>query len=133
MLNYKPKLAEVDPDNPNMWARCDRCGFLTNSNKMVWQWDYRGTPGLINTRILTCGRPTCLDVPNPQMSPIILSPDPEPVFNARPYPYELSEESVLATEDGDPITTQDGDEITTAIPNPDDDAATTELTTDFPT
>ena len=39
-------LAEVDPDNPNMWSRCDRCGFVTNHSKMVWQYDFRGTPPL---------------------------------------------------------------------------------------
>ncbi len=127
MLNYKPKLAEVDPDNPNMWARCDRCGFITNANKMVWQWDYRGTPSPINTRILTCGRPTCLDVPQVQNSPIILSPDPEPVFNARPYPYEISEASFLLTEDGSVITTEDGTYLETGIPDPSENAATAHL------
>lgn len=132
MYNWKPKLAEVDPDNPNMWAKCDRCGFVSNIDKMVFQWDFRGTPQPINTRILTCGRPTCLDVPNPQQSPIILSPDPEPVFNARPYPYELIESSWLMTEDGSIITTEDGVDIGTAIPNPEDDASTSDLTTDIP-
>ncbi len=127
MLNYKPKLAEVNPDNPNMWARCDRCGFITNSNKMVFQWDYRGTPSPINTRILTCGRPTCLDEPQIQNSPIILSPDPEPVFNARPYPYEISEASFLLTEDGSVITTEDGTYLETGIPDPSSNAATAHL------
>src|SRR5262245_40807923 len=106
MYNYKPKLAEVDPENPNMWFRCDRCGFLSNHSKAVWQYDFRGTPQPINTRILTCGRPSCLDVPNPQQSPIILSPDPEPVFNARPYPYTLVESSYFWTEDGEILITE---------------------------
>ncbi len=119
MYNYKPKLAEVDPDNPNMFVRCDRCGFISNASKMVWQFDYRGTPNPINTRILTCGRPSCLDVPQVQNSPIILSPDPEPVFNARPFPYGASEASWLGTQDGYVIDTQSGDDITAAIPNPD--------------
>ena len=119
MYNWRPKLAEVDSDNPNMWARCDRCGFVTNSSKMVWQWDFRGTLQPINTRILTCGRPSCLDVPQPQNSPIILSPDPEPVFNARPFPYFLDESSWLVTEDGAIITTQTGDYIGTQLPSPD--------------
>jgi hypothetical protein len=122
VYNYKPKLAEVDPENPNMWFRCDRCGFITNHDKGVWQFDFRGTPNPINTRILTCGRPTCLDEPNPQMAPIILSPDPEPVFNARPYPYEASEASWLITTEGDVLTTQDGTFISEAIPNPGDNA-----------
>mgnify|MGYP001607407573 CR=1 FL=1 len=120
---WHPKLAEVDPDNPSAWGTCDRCGFITNLNRMVWQWDYRGTPSPINTRILTCGRQTCLDVPNPQMAPMILPPDPLPVFNARPEPYTLDETSWLSTEDGDVISAEDGDDLATPIPNPDDDAA----------
>lgn len=118
MLNYKPKLAEVNPDYPNAWARCDRCGFITNIDKMVWQFDFRGTPQPINTRVLTCGRETCLDQINPQDSPIILSPDPEPVFNARPYPYTLSETSWLFADDGDVLITEDGSPLITPIPNP---------------
>ncbi len=128
MYNWKPKLAEVDPDNPINWSRCDRCGFLTNSNKMVWQFDYRGTPNPVNTRILTCGRSTCLDVANIQLSPIILSPDPEPVYNARPYPYIL-EDSWLITEGGSILTTQDDIDLGTELPNPQDDAATAHLQT----
>ncbi len=127
MYNFKPKLAEVDADAPNMWARCDRCGFITNIDKMVWQYDFRGTPQPINTRILTCGRPSCLDVAQVQNSPIILSPDPEPVFNARPFPYEVTESSWLITQDGDVITTQDGSTIGTAFPNPTGNAATAHL------
>lgn len=127
MLNYKPKLAEVNPDYPNAWARCDRCGFITNIDKMVWQVDFRGTPQPINTRVLTCGRPNCLDVPQPQNSPIILSPDPEPVFNTRPYPYEISEASLLLTEDGSVITTEDGTYLETGIPDPTSNAATAHL------
>lgn len=127
MYNWLPKLAEVDAENPNAWATCMRCGFITCIDKMVWQYDYRGGPNIINTRILTCGRQTCLDVPNPQLSPIILSPDPEPVFNARPFPYALEESSWLITQDGEVITTEDGTYIGTAIPNPQDVAATAHL------
>ncbi len=132
MYNWLPKLAEVDPDNPNAFCQCMRCGFLTNIGKMVWQYDYRGGPNIINTRILTCGRQSCLDVPNPQMSPVILSPDPEPVFNARPYPYTLEESSWLMTQDGEIITTQDDQPLISPIPNPETPADTTVLTTGIP-
>lgn len=112
-----------------------RCGFVTNLNKMVWQHDFRGTPSPINTRILTCGRPGCLDIPQPQNSPIILSPDPEPIFNARPENYVLDETSWLATSDGDldigeqdQITTQSDVNLITDVPkNPSDDANTAAL------
>ncbi len=132
MYNWRPKLAEVDPDNPHMWARCDRCSMITNIDKMVWQYDFRGTPQPINTRILTCGRSGCLDVPQVQNSPIILSPDPEPVFNARPYYYGDATYSLLATEDGEDIITQDDDGISVSIPSPDEDASITHVTTDVP-
>lgn len=127
MYRWHPKLAEVDPDNPSAWATCSRCGFVTNLYKMVWQWDYRGTPAPINTRVLTCGRPQCLDVPQPQNSPLILGPDPEPIFNARPASYFLDEASWLITEDGEVITTEDGEGLGTAIPNPSNNAATAYL------
>lgn len=127
MYNWLPKLLEVDPEWPNAAATCMRCGFLTNIDKMSWQFDYRGGPNLVNTRILTCSRPSCMDVPQPQLSPIILSPDPEPVFNARPYPYVLAETSWLSTEDGDIIDTQSGLDFITAIPNPSSNANTAYL------
>lgn len=126
---WRGRYFEVDSDDPRAEGICDRCGFRFNLYKMVWQWDFRGTPSPINTRVLTCGRETCLDVPQPQNSPIILSPDPEPIFNARPENYTLDESSWLSTEDGEAILTQDGDYITTNIPNPSDNAATAHLNT----
>ena len=59
-----------------------------------------------------------IDPLNPQDQPFILPPDPEPVLNARVYPYTLEESSWLMTNDGDIIDTQDGDDIVTPIPNP---------------
>jgi hypothetical protein len=76
---------------------------------------------------LVCQRGTCNDPLNDQDSPNLLSPDPLPVFNARPEPYTLDEASWLSTQDGDRITTQDGELFTTAIPNPQSDAATAHL------
>lgn len=127
MYNWLPKLAEVDPENPNAFATCMRCGFVTNIDKMAWQYAYRGSMNPINTQILTCGRQTCLDPLNPQDSPLILPPDPLPVFNARPFPYTLEETSWLATEDGDILDTEAGDDLITPIPNPSDAANTSIL------
>ena len=133
-----PKYAEVDPDDPVAWATCDRCGRLYNINKLVWQFDYRGSSQPQNLRILVCTT-NCLDQMQPQLMPYILPPDPPPIFNARPEPYALDEDSYLSTAgstpltlDGDTLVTADGDPITPNEPNPADDASTTHLTTDVP-
>lgn len=109
LYGWKGRFFEVDRVEPRAEGICDRCGFRFNLDSMQWQYDFRGTVRPINTRILVCGRSSCLDEMQPQNSPLILSPDPEPIFNARPEPYMLDETSWLATQDGDVITTQDGD------------------------
>lgn len=61
----------------------------------------------------------------------MLPPDPPPIFNARPEPYALDEDSYLSTAgssiftlDGDTLVTADGDPITPNEPNPADDPQT---------
>lgn len=88
--------------------------------------DYRGSPNLINTRILVC--PSCYDQPQPQLSPVILSPDPPPIYNARPEAYALDETSWIGIEDSDDIlATQDDDPLVIQI-NPSSDPNTVHLT-----
>lgn len=124
---WKPKLAEVDSDNPEAWGTCDKCGFITQLSKMVWQYDYRGSSIPQNTFILTCGRPTCLDLLNPQDAPFILPPDPLPIFNARPEPYVVDETNWLTTDDGSILATEDGDLFITSNPNPATNPGTSNL------
>ena len=133
-----PKYAEVDVDFPVRWQTCMRCGRIYNSDKLVWQYDYRGSPIPQNLRILVCTT-NCLDRMQIQLAPYILPPDPPPTFNAFPEPYALGEDSYLSTAgsspltlDGDTLVTSDGDPITPNEPNPADDASTTHLTTDIP-
>jgi hypothetical protein len=76
------KFAIADMQHPEAFAFCDRCGFRYNRSALVWQFDYRGT-ALANLRILVCTR-TCNDVPNPQLRPILIGPDPIPVKDPRP-------------------------------------------------
>lgn len=125
-----PKYAEVDVDAPVRWQTCMRCGRIYNADKLVWQYDYRGSPILQNTRIMVCTT-NCYDVPQVQLAPYILPPDPPPTFNAFPEPYALDEDSYLSTAgstpftlDGDTITTLSGDPITPNEPNPADDPQT---------
>lgn len=124
-FRWRPKNAEVDPDNPRAWGVCDRCGMTWNLDQLQWQYAYQGSTQPQNTRFLVC--PSHLDPLNPQDMPVILPPDPVPVYNARPEPYALDETSWLTTEDGDILTTQDDDPFVTAIPNPSDAANTSNL------
>lgn len=125
---WRPKSAEVDPDNPRAWGTCDRCGRIFNLHRLQFQYSYQGSTTPQNTGFLVCDE-GCLDVLNPQDMPYILPPDPMPVYNARPEPYTLDETSYLTTQDDDTITTQDDEPIITAIPNPGQVAATAHLQT----
>lgn len=122
---WRGKYFEVDPENPRAEGVCDRCGFRWNLDKLQWQYAYQGSTMPQNTRMLVC--PNHVDELNPQDTPVILPPDPVPVFNARPEPYLLDEASWLLTQDGEIITTQDGEYFGTAIPNPSNTANTTRL------
>jgi len=114
---WKPKYAEVDPDNPQMWGTCDRCGRVHNTVNLTWQYDYRGTQ-LENLRILVC--PKCYDKPQPQLAPYILPPDPPPIFNARPETYEINETNYFVTEDGSILTAEPDTPLIPSNPNPED-------------
>lgn len=125
-----PKYAEVDSEAPVRWQSCMRCGRIYNADKLVFQYDYRGSSQLENLRIMVCTT-NCYDVPQPQLAPIVLPPDPPPSFNAFPEPYALDEDSYLSTAgssiftlDGDTLVTAGGDPITPNQPNPADDPQT---------
>lgn len=53
-----------------------------------WQWDFAGTR-LQNLRILVCDT-GCEDVPQDQLRAKVISPDPLPIFNARPEPFTVT-------------------------------------------
>ena len=122
---YRPTNAQTDPDDPQTWGTCDRCGFVYNLDNLLWQYDYQGAAQLQNLRILVCQR--CYDAPQPQLSPVILSPDPPPVFNARPNTYEIPSASWMGTEDDVPITAEDGEPFSVPVPEPEQSADTTRL------
>jgi hypothetical protein len=95
-MGYASKLgrARISPSNPQAAAVCDRCGLTYNHVDLQFQWDYRG-PNLANLRILVCD--TCLDVPQPQLKPRIIPPDPRPIQNPRFEPYAIDEGGVANT------------------------------------
>ena len=63
---------------------CDRCGFAYNHKDLRWQYDWAGEK-LINLKILVCWR--CEDEFQEQLRARILTPDPLPIYNARPEPF----------------------------------------------
>lgn len=89
--------AQVNPSHPVSFAVCDRCGIWHNITALRWQFQYAG-PNLQNLRLLVCR--ICLDVPQPQLKPRILSADPLPTLNARPEAFLIDDDDWRVTEDG---------------------------------
>jgi hypothetical protein len=92
--------ANVDPNNPRAFGRCDRCGFIYNQSSLRFQFDFRG-PQLQNLRFLVCNN--CYDRPQTQLKPIIVTQDPTPIINARPEDYVYANSNYLAATE--PTTT----------------------------
>lgn len=86
--------ARVNPSSPRAFAVCDRCGIWHNHISLHWQHDYRGMR-LTNTRLLVCDR--CLDKPQPQLKPKIITRDPVTIQNARPELTATQTTSVTTT------------------------------------
>ena len=78
--------AVVDPDNPDSFAKCDRCGDIVNHSTLRFQYQWAGQT-LQNQGRLVCDR--CYDVPAAFLKTLYLPPDPEPTLNSRPEPYAL--------------------------------------------
>lgn len=96
--------ARVNPRAPEAFAVCDRCSGWYNLVDLQWQYQWAG-PNLQNLRLLVCRK--CLDIPQPQLKPRILPPDPMPKLNARPENFLIDDFDYSATQDGDIITAQD--------------------------
>jgi hypothetical protein len=92
-----PKNSETDSTAPRAYATCERCGFIWNLFRMQWQYEWRGVR-LENTRHIVC--PRCEDSPNRQLGTVFLTPDPVPVFNARPEQYYVEEQTYRVTQNG---------------------------------
>lgn len=100
--------ARVDPTAPVSFAICDRCNALYNITDLQWQYQWAG-PNLQNLRLLVCQR--CLDVPQPQLKPRILPPDPMPTLNARVERYVYDDVDWFEDDTGDYLTTQDDTQL----------------------
>lgn len=87
--------ARTSATSPRAHAICDSCGFRFNHEDLHWQYDYRGRQ-LANLRTLRCER--CLDIPQPQLLPRIIPPDPLPIQNARTEFFEQYETNTRITQ-----------------------------------
>ena len=97
--------ARVSPRNPQAFAICDRCGFLSNHVDLQWQFEYAGS-GLYNTRLLVCDE--CLDVPQEQLRAIIIPADPVPISNPRTQNYVRAESDIRMTSGADTVDAKTG-------------------------
>ena len=73
--------ARVDPNDPDPFAICDRCGMRYNISALRYQREYAGTK-LLNLQLLVCER--CTDTPQEQKRTITIPTDPVPTRNPRP-------------------------------------------------
>jgi len=111
---FRGKYFEMDGESPRAEIVCGRCGFRYNVGQLMEQYDYQGSSQLQGTNIFVCTR--CYDEPQPQTSPYVLRPDPDPAYNARPEPYVVDETNWLTTEGGDIIDTQEDEHIISSPP-----------------
>lgn len=87
------KYTQVNPQNPESFAVCDRCGFWRNRTDLVWQIEWSGAR-IYNRQLLVCSD-RCFDAPTEQLRTIILPPDPPPVVNARVPDFAYEEQTVI--------------------------------------
>jgi hypothetical protein len=81
MGSFAPKgHAKVDPQRPDAFAICDCCGFQYNHRDLRFGQAWYGKE-LRSTGHLLC--PTCWDIPNPSVRPVVLPADPVPILNPR--------------------------------------------------
>jgi len=79
--------AQVDPNHPEAFGVCDRCGFWWNLNRLRYQFEWRGSR-LMNIRLRVC--PQCWDTPFIFAKPIVYPPDPVPVSDPRVQNFQIA-------------------------------------------
>lgn len=81
-MSYRPhgKHVNINEDNPQALGICDYSGFVFKRCEMVRQMEWRGNR-LVWTGFIV--GPPYADMPNEQLRPPILRPDPVPVINPR--------------------------------------------------
>ena len=88
--------ARVNPKAPDAFGVCDRCGFLWNLYNLRYQYNYQGGPRMVNLRLRVC--PPCYDSPSEWLKPLVLPPDPIPVYDPRPENYAAENAGTIAAQ-----------------------------------
>lgn len=102
----------VDVTAPEAAGRCERCGFWFNLDQLQFQYEWQGAQ-LMSTGHRVC--PTCLDVPYQFDRPLILPPDPVPVWQPREEDFAYADGNDRVTQDGDQRVTEDGGDRVTQM------------------
>lgn len=101
--------ARTSARNPSAFACCDLCSEWYNRVDLKKQMEYRG-PAIEWTGFLVCYR--CWTVPQPQLKPIILPPDPVPVIFPRPESFITDNLTGFCKQDFATIfTSEDGTKV----------------------
>lgn len=90
--------AIVDPNWPQAFAVCDRCGAWENHVNLRYQYIIAG-PQYINSNFLVCDR--CWDEPALFLQPITLPPDPVPIRDPRIENFAVDEVDYLTESNTD--------------------------------
>lgn len=115
------KYVNIDQDFPTAVGICDYSGLVVSRRDMVKQMEWRGNR-LIWTGLLVNKR--FADVPNPQLKPPLLKPDPYPVRMPRPPVHSFIEWQLIQEpywqfiSDIYPTTIGPHPEVITSRPNP---------------
>jgi hypothetical protein len=81
MGTFKYGKFHVNPEAPEAYGICDRCGAMHNHSHLRFQHEIRGNK-LVKTQLLVCAR--CEDAPAEFLRTIRIPPDPVPIKNPRP-------------------------------------------------
>lgn len=97
--------ASVDSDAPRAFGVCDRCCRWFNLVDLRFQHDWRGNR-LTNLYLRVCDQ--CYDKPFEHYRPIIIPPDPVPVWMPRPDQYAPFLPFLITATNGTQIIDQNG-------------------------
>lgn len=101
-MSYRPHgRARVNPNAPQAFAVCDRCGTFYNRVDLTTQMDWAGTR-LVSKNLAVCSG--CLDQPAPFKRAFTLPPDPVPIRDPRPMDFAEVRDNFIVTDGGERIT-----------------------------
>lgn len=111
-MRRRPRMARVDPTNPKGWATCMRSGMIGNAENLIVQTEWRGLKVLPTG---TLAYAPYIDKPQRQLGANILTPDPQPLKNARPEQYPVDEQWPRLLQRGQPRYLQGPSRVSRAL------------------